>query len=79
MLFNTVQFAIFFLCVWGLHRAAPAPWRNGILLGASLFFYFCWVPAYLALLILEAAVNYGCLRAMATRRWRRVAIARRHP
>ena len=74
MLFNTVQFAIFFLCVWGLHRAAPASWRNGILLGASLFFYFCWVPAYLALLILEAAVNYGCLRAMATRRWRRGAL-----
>ena len=65
MLFNSLQFAVFFLCVLALHRAAPAGRRNGVLLGASLFFYFCWVPAYLVLLVAEASVNYALLRGMA--------------
>ncbi len=68
MLFNSLQFAVFFLCVLALHRAAPPARRNGLLLGASLFFYFCWIPAYLVLLIAEASINYVLLRRMAASR-----------
>ena len=64
MLFNSLQFAMFFLCVLVLHRAAPPARRNGLLLGASLFFYFCWIPVYLVLLIAEASINYFLLKRM---------------
>jgi len=65
MLFNSVQFALFFVFVLALHRAAPPARRNGVLLGASLVFYLSWVPGYLLLLLGDAAVNFLLLRRIA--------------
>ena len=65
MLFNSLQFAIFFAFVLLLHRSLPERTRNGVLLGASLVFYGMWVPAYLLLLLGEIAVNYALLRTIA--------------
>ena len=36
MLFNSLQFAIFFALVLLLHRSLPERSRNGLLLGASI-------------------------------------------
>jgi D-alanyl-lipoteichoic acid acyltransferase DltB (MBOAT superfamily) len=59
MLFNSFQFALFLVTVFAFHRSAPQEWRNGILLAASLVFYFLWIPPYLDLL-----VNYALVRGI---------------
>ncbi len=64
MLFNSAPFAIFFVLVLAVYRLLPARRRNGWLLGASLVFYFLWIPAYLLLLLADIGVNYALLRAM---------------
>jgi alginate O-acetyltransferase complex protein AlgI len=69
MLFNSLQFAIFFAAVLALYRATPRPHRNGLLLAASLLFYTLWIPAYLLLLLADLGINYALVRAM--RRGRR--------
>jgi D-alanyl-lipoteichoic acid acyltransferase DltB (MBOAT superfamily) len=76
MLFNTVQFALFFAVVWSVHLALPPRQRNAWLLAASLLFYFLWIPVYLLLLLGEMAVNFALLRAMVrSRRPRRFLVA----
>ena len=65
MLFNTVQFAIFFAVVLALFRAVPRGRGLPVLLGASLVFYSLWYPAYLLLMLSAIAVNYGLLRLIA--------------
>lgn len=64
MLFNTIQFAIFFALVLALYRVSPSNRRNSLLLGASFIFYFLWIPAYLLLLLIDLAVNYVLMRSM---------------
>ena len=64
MLFNSIQFAAFFVLVWVGVRTLPARTRAPLLLGASLVFYALWVPVYLALLGVTVLVNYGLLRLM---------------
>ena len=59
MLFNTAQFAIFFVLVLVGYRLLSARWRNAWLLGASLLFYFLWIPVYLLLLLADIGVNYA--------------------
>lgn len=64
MLFNTIQFAIFFSAGLLAYRASPRQSRNSLLLVSSLVFYFMWIPPYLILLLADAAVNYALLRWM---------------
>jgi len=64
MLFNTVQFGVFFLIVLVGYRLLPERARNGWLLAASLAFYSLWIPVYLLLLLAQAGINYALLRAM---------------
>jgi D-alanyl-lipoteichoic acid acyltransferase DltB (MBOAT superfamily) len=62
MCFNSYQFALFFMALF------PAYWllgrrprlQNILLLGAGYYFYACWSPRFLALLILSTVVDYGC-------------------
>ncbi len=64
MLFNTLQFAVFFAFVLLGYRLLPGRFRNAWLLAASLTFYSLWVPVYLVLLLADAGINYVLLRAM---------------
>ncbi len=66
MLFNTAQFAIFFLIVLVGHRSLSGRAKNAWLLAASLLFYVLWYPAYLLLLLFDVVVNYALLRAIVT-------------
>src|SRR5262245_4918023 len=59
MLFNTPQYAIFFLIVFGLHWALPQAWRRPFLLLASYYFYASAIPEYLLLILGLTAFNYG--------------------
>ncbi len=64
MLFNTPQFAVFFLVVLGLYTLVPRGARQGLLLASSIVFYALWLPAYLLLLLLDVGVNYALLRGI---------------
>ncbi len=60
MLFNSLQFAVFFAVVFALWTAIKARpnARLWLLIGASLVFYAWWNPRYLALLGFIAAANF---------------------
>ncbi len=58
LLFNTLDFALFFLLVYGAYLVIPARARVFVLLPASLFFYGYWNPRILALLMATVWVNH---------------------
>jgi D-alanyl-lipoteichoic acid acyltransferase DltB (MBOAT superfamily) len=74
MLFNSVQFGVFFIAVLITLRVLPWSLRRGVLLGASLLFYSLWIPSYLLLLLGTLLVNYGLMRAIARSRFPRACL-----
>jgi D-alanyl-lipoteichoic acid acyltransferase DltB (MBOAT superfamily) len=64
VLFNSLQFALFFVLVWGGVRALPARARAPLLLSASALFYGLWLPAHLLLLGFTLVVNFALLQWM---------------
>jgi D-alanyl-lipoteichoic acid acyltransferase DltB (MBOAT superfamily) len=58
MLFNSLQFAIFFPVVTLLYFALPHRWRGAMLLGASCLFYMAFVPAYIVVLAATILIDY---------------------
>lgn len=67
MLFNSVGYLIFLPCVFFLYYALPAAWKKPLLLAASLFFYMCWNPAYVLLILFCILSTYACGLGMAAR------------
>ena len=62
MLFNSFEFIIFFPVVALLYFLLPFRFRCYFLLAASYFFYMCWKPSYVILLILCTVINYWAAR-----------------
>ncbi len=58
MLFNSLQFALFFPLVTALYFLLPHRTRWAFLLAASYFFYMAWEPGYVVLLWFSTAVDY---------------------
>ncbi len=58
MLFNTLQFAIFFFIVYLLYLVLSHKWQNRMLLIASCIFYGAWNWKFLFLLFLTIGVDY---------------------
>lgn len=58
MLFNSLQFAIFFPVVTLLYFALPHRWRGTMLLLASCVFYMAFVPAYIGILFVTILIDY---------------------
>ncbi len=58
MIFNSLQFAVFFLAVYILYLAINHKWQNRLLLIASYVFYSFWDWRFLSLIILSTAFNY---------------------
>lgn len=58
MLFNSLQFAVFFIVVVGLYFAIPHRFRWMMLLAASYYFYMCWKVEYVLLIMFSTAVDY---------------------
>ncbi len=59
MLFNTVQYAAFFLVVFAVHWVLPQSWRRPFLLIASYYFYASAIPQYIVLILGLTGFNYG--------------------
>jgi alginate O-acetyltransferase complex protein AlgI len=58
MLFNSLQFAIFFPIVTLLYFALPHRRRGAMLLLASCLFYMAFVPAYIGILAVTILIDY---------------------
>jgi alginate O-acetyltransferase complex protein AlgI len=58
MLFNSLQFAIFFPIVVAIFFLLAQRWRVHWLLAASCFFYMAFIPAYILILIVTILIDY---------------------
>ncbi len=59
MLFSSATFLYIFLpVVFFLYFVCPRRFRNGLLLAASLFFYFCGEPVYVLLLVFSSVSDW---------------------
>lgn len=58
MLFNSIQFLIFFPLVAFAYFAMPQRYRWAFLLAASYYFYMSWKPEYIVLIIGSTLVDY---------------------
>jgi alginate O-acetyltransferase complex protein AlgI len=58
MLFNSIQFCIFFILVTTLYFALPYKFRWFLLLAASCYFYMVFVPVYILILGFTIVVDY---------------------
>ena len=67
MLFNSLSFLVFFPCVLVLYYALPFRMRKLMLLIASYYFYMCWKPEFIVLILFSTVVDYCCGLGMA--RW----------
>lgn len=58
MLFNSIQFLIFFPIVVILYFIIEHKYRWIFLLAASYYFYMCWKPEYIILIIVSTIIDY---------------------
>jgi alginate O-acetyltransferase complex protein AlgI len=58
MLYNSLQFLVFFIVVTTLYFQLPWRGRWALLLGASCFFYMAFVPKYLLILGFTIVIDY---------------------
>lgn len=64
MLFNSIEYILFFPTVVLAYFAIPHRFRWALLLAASYFFYACWKPGYLILILISTGVDYVAGRRM---------------
>jgi alginate O-acetyltransferase complex protein AlgI len=58
MLFNSLEFLVFFPLVTLIYFLLPHPWRWGHLLIASCIFYIYFIPVYILILIFTIVIDY---------------------
>lgn len=58
MLFNSIQFVIFFIVVFVLYYSLPNKFRWYLLLASSIVFYCFWIPIYLFYLAYLIIIDY---------------------
>ena len=58
MLFNSLEFLLFFPIVLIVYFLCPHRFRWIFLLGASYYFYMCWKPEYILLILASTAIDY---------------------
>lgn len=64
MIFNSIQYLIFFPIVFLVYWIMPHKWRNWLLLLASYYFYMCWNSLYAILIIFTSVSTWGLALAM---------------
>ena len=58
MLFNTIEYFVFLPLVVLVYFSVRFRYRWLLLLAASYFFYMCWKPEYLVLIIVSTLIDY---------------------
>lgn len=74
MLFNSLSFLVFFPIVFILYYSLAPKFRKGLLLLASCYFYMCFVPEYILILLALIAIDFFLAQKIqiaeaAMRRW----------
>lgn len=64
MLFNAIEFLIFFPVVVALYFACPVRYRWALLLMASYYFYAAWKLEYIVILLASTLISYFIALAM---------------
>jgi D-alanyl-lipoteichoic acid acyltransferase DltB (MBOAT superfamily) len=64
MLFNSYEFLVFFPIIVVLYFATPWKWRWLLLLAGSCYFYMCWKPEYIFLMMVPSLIDYYTARQM---------------
>ena len=64
MLFNSLQFSLFFLVVVTIYFSLPHRFRWILLLTSSYYFYMCWKPEYVILIMCSTLIDYFAARRM---------------
>lgn len=64
MLFNSLQFSLFFLVVVSIYFSLPHRFRWILLLTSSYYFYMCWKPEYVILIMCSTLIDYFAARRM---------------
>lgn len=62
MIFQSVDYLIFFVLVFASYWALPHRWQNLLLLAAGYYFYGCIHPWYLSLILLTTVVDFTSAR-----------------
>ncbi|MFH0732485.1 MAG: MBOAT family O-acyltransferase [Candidatus Omnitrophota bacterium] len=62
MLFNTLEFAIFFVIVYTLYLVLDHKWQNRMLLVGSCIFYGAWDWRFLLLMFVSITTDFFCAR-----------------
>ena len=76
MLFNSIKFLVFFPCVFLLYYALPFRFRKYMLLAASYYFYMCWKPEFIVLILCSTLTAYLCaLGGVRWPKWKRGLLA----
>lgn len=65
MLFNSLQFLVFFPAVFFLYFLLPYRYRNWLLLLASVYFYMAWKPVFILLVLFSVSLDYVAALLMA--------------
>lgn len=65
--FQFAEIMVFLPAVLVLYWALPHRFRKYLLLAASYYFYMCWKPEFIVLILFSTAVNYFC--ALCIRRY----------
>ncbi len=65
MLFNSLDFLLFFGVVFFTQLWLPHRPRNIFLLAASYFFYGCWDWRFLGLMLLSTVIDFACSKGIA--------------
>lgn len=65
MLFNSLEFLVFFPAALALYFALPPRFRWVFLLVASFYFYMCWKVSYVYLLVASTLLDFVCSRQIA--------------
>ena len=64
MLFNSIEYIIFLPIVFAVYWMIPDSKRWLLLWVVSYFFYMCWNPKYILLLLFTTGISYICARVM---------------
>ena len=64
MIFNSLEYLVFFAIVAPVYFLLPQRFRWTLLLAASLWFYMAWRADYVILIIASIALDYVCSNGM---------------
>lgn len=60
MQFNSIHFIVFFIIVLTIYFSISYKYRWVLLLFSSYYFYMCWKPEYVFLIIFSTIIDYYC-------------------